>query len=214
MKSLQTMKECLVAQAQSQMGNLASVDAKELGEVIDMIKDLEEAIYYCTITEAMNKKEEKGNNGMMREKEEYHYFHPQMPNSYDPWSEDGGRMYYASNGGGRGGSQGGGNSGRGGNQGGSGNGRSGGGNSGGGKSYYEYPIELRDYREGQSPKARRMYMESKEMHHDKTIQMKELEKYMRELGSDISEMIEDATPEERELLKNKLTHLVQKIDHN
>ena len=59
-----------------------------------------------------------------------------------------------------------------------------------------------------------MYMESKEMHHDKTIQMKELEKYMHELGSDISEMIDDATPEERELLKNKLMHLVQKIDHN
>lgn len=175
MKNLETMKEALMAQVQAQMGNLAAVDTKELGEAIDMIKDLAEAIYYCTITEAMNDKDEK--------KKEYHYFYPQAPTN-DPW-HDGGetRMYYK------------------------GMGKS-------GRNYYEYPIELRDHREGQSPKARRMYMESKEMHHDKTIQMKELEKYMHELGSDISEMIDDATPEERELLKNKLMHLVQKIDHN
>jgi hypothetical protein len=36
------------------MSNLQQVDAKELGEVIDMVKDIEEAIYYCTITEAMS----------------------------------------------------------------------------------------------------------------------------------------------------------------
>ena len=54
MKQLETMKEQLMACAQGQMGNLQNVDAKELGEVIDMIKDLEEAIYYCTITKAMN----------------------------------------------------------------------------------------------------------------------------------------------------------------
>ena len=50
MERLKSMKDCLMAQAQSQMGNLHQVDAKELGEVVDMIKDLEEAIYYCTIT--------------------------------------------------------------------------------------------------------------------------------------------------------------------
>jgi len=35
------------------MGNLHQVDTHELGEVIDMIKDLEEALYYCSITKAM-----------------------------------------------------------------------------------------------------------------------------------------------------------------
>jgi phage anti-repressor protein len=35
------------------MCHLDKVDAKELGEAIDMIKDLAEAIYYCTITDAM-----------------------------------------------------------------------------------------------------------------------------------------------------------------
>jgi hypothetical protein len=38
------------------MENLDCVDAKELGEVIDMIKDIEEAIYYCTVTAAMVEK--------------------------------------------------------------------------------------------------------------------------------------------------------------
>lgn len=53
MERLHHMKESLMAQVQAQMGHLECVDTKELGEAIDMIKDLSEAIYYCTITEAM-----------------------------------------------------------------------------------------------------------------------------------------------------------------
>ena len=56
MDKLKNVKECLMAQLQTQLGNLANVDAKEMGEVVDMIKDLEEAIYYCTITKAMTEK--------------------------------------------------------------------------------------------------------------------------------------------------------------
>lgn len=44
---------------ESQMTNLDEVDTKELGEAIDMIKDLEEAMYYCTITKAMEQKEQE-----------------------------------------------------------------------------------------------------------------------------------------------------------
>jgi hypothetical protein len=36
--------------------NLETVDTCELGEVVDMIKDLAETIYYCTLTEAMEDK--------------------------------------------------------------------------------------------------------------------------------------------------------------
>jgi hypothetical protein len=36
--------------------NLETVDTCELGEVVDMIKDLAETIYYCTVTEAMEDK--------------------------------------------------------------------------------------------------------------------------------------------------------------
>ena len=54
------MKEMLMSCIETQMGHLDTVDTKELGEVIDMVKDLSEAIYYCTITKAMEGQEEKG----------------------------------------------------------------------------------------------------------------------------------------------------------
>ena len=53
------MKKCLMASVQSQMNDLKNVDTKELGEAIDMIKDLSEAIYYCTVTEAMEGKDKE-----------------------------------------------------------------------------------------------------------------------------------------------------------
>ena len=74
-----------------------------------------------------------------------------------------------------------------------------------------YPREMRDYREGRSPITRRMYMESKELHHDKAKQMKELEEYLQELSHDIMEMIEDATPDEKAILSEKLTTLAGKV---
>ena len=42
--------------------------------------------------------------------------------------------------------------------------------------------------------------------------MKDLEKYMHELSTDITEMISDASPEEKQLLKQKLTTLATKLD--
>ena len=61
-EQLKNMKCTLMNQVQAQLGNLQAVDAKELGEVIDMIKDLEETMYYCTIIEAMvGKGKEKEN---------------------------------------------------------------------------------------------------------------------------------------------------------
>ena len=59
MEKLKNMKETLMNNIQMQMGHLETVDTKELGEAIDMVKDLAEAIYYCTITEAMTEKEDK-----------------------------------------------------------------------------------------------------------------------------------------------------------
>lgn len=74
----------------------------------------------------------------------------------------------------------------------------------------------RDYREGRSGMSRRSYMETKEIHSDNTPEskqhkMKELEKYISELGTDITEMISDASNEEKTLLKNKLQVLAQKV---
>lgn len=168
MEQLKMMKENIMACIQSQMGKLEEVDAKELGEAIDMVKDLSEAIYYCTVTEAMEGKDKEGGNT-------YYY----TENRYG----EPGKMYYSNN---------------------------------SGSSYYterEMPLDFaRDYREGRSPIQRRMYMESKEMHHGKEAQMKELEKYVQELSTDIIEMIKDATPEEKRFLQNKITTLVTKIN--
>lgn len=84
----------------------------------------------------------------------------------------------------------------------------------GGSRYYterEIPFNLRDNREGRSPMSRRNYMESKELHKDKSAKIKELEKYMQELSEDIVEMIEDASPEEKQMLEKKMTQLTSKI---
>jgi hypothetical protein len=53
MERLKYMKEALISCVEKELGNLLEADSKELGEAIDMIKDLEETIYYSTITKAM-----------------------------------------------------------------------------------------------------------------------------------------------------------------
>ena len=75
----------------------------------------------------------------------------------------------------------------------------------------EYPHAFEDPREGKSYRSRRMYMESKESKQDKTIQMRELEKYLQELAQDITEMIEDASAEERQYLSKKISALATKV---
>jgi hypothetical protein len=95
------------------------------------------------------------------------------------------------------------------------NGGGGGSSSGssGTRNYSERDLApiMRDQREGRSPMSRKMYMESKEMHKDKTAQMHELEKYAQELTTDMVEMIENASPEEKQFLSNKIAALAMKI---
>lgn len=69
---------------------------------------------------------------------------------------------------------------------------------------------MRDPREGRSGERRKMYMEGKG-HKDKTKQMHELEQYMQELANDMSEMIQDASPEEKQLLQQKIATLAAKV---
>ena len=239
---LKSMKETFMCAVESQMHNLAEVDAEELGEVVDMIKDLSEAIYYCEVAKAMeeSEKEKKNGNGNGNgngHQQEMMYFTPY----YDRWSmpyngynggngawyteregntdgRDMPRMYYngGSSGGNSGGSFGSGGRSGGGNSGGS-SGSSGGSGSGGGSSQYserEFPDAFSDGREGRSPRSRRMYMEAKETKQDKATQMRELEKYMQELAQDIVEMIEDASPEERQYLSKKISALSAKINQS
>ena len=69
---------------------------------------------------------------------------------------------------------------------------------------------MSDEREGRSHHNRRMYMEAKSTK-DKATQLRELEKYMQELTSDMVEMIQDASPEEKQYLEKKISALASKI---
>ena len=57
MEQLKSIEKQLVDAVTNQLNDLPNVHTKELGEVIDMIKDLEKAMYYCSIVKAMEKSE-------------------------------------------------------------------------------------------------------------------------------------------------------------
>ena len=176
MENLKTMKNQLISLVQNQLTHTETVNTEELGEAIDMIKDLEETIYYCTITKAMEEKDSTSKERM--------YYNERGGYKYDDNSSSYADNYRA--------------------------------NKSHSSDYEhnderEYPVTMRDSREGRSPEYRRMYMESKEMHQDKITAMKDLEKYMQELSSDICEMIENASPEEKQLLQKKIVALSNKI---
>ena len=201
------------------------VDTKEMGEVVDIIKDLAEAEYYAKISKAMDESEygedydymgayddmRKGYRGQPRDSRGRYMSRrgrnrrgyetpmgyemtPEMYKTHDPeyWRdmdrEEFGRMYYTDNA-----------------NGGSMATRNQGGNYSGGM------MSGRDNREGRSGMSRRGYMEAKEMGKEKGEKMKELEKYMKELSEDVTEMIGDASPEEKAMLKSKMQTLLQKI---
>lgn len=232
-KIIETLTETALCELEK---GVECVNTKEFGEVVDMIKDLAEAEYKARISKAMEKAEDEEEAEekymMKRFKEEYGdeegerryyddyrykrsgrfapkgrgsymprrgyeeppYYHmsPEMYREHEPeWYRDMDRMS--------------------------------------GKMYYtETKMSenagnldrtfggMRDTREGRSGMSRRSYMEAKELHkgntaEDKQHKMKELEKYMGELSGDITEMISDASNEEKTMLKSKLATLAQKI---
>ena len=151
MERLKCIEDSLISCVESQLNHLDEVDADELGEVVDMIKDIEEAIYYNAVTKAM---------------EEY-----ESPICYKgDWNKNG-------------------------------------------KSWNSNHNENVEHsmKEGRSPAPRRLYMEHKEANMDKALLMRELETYMQELTQDIMEMMEGATPEEKQYLNKRVTALANKI---
>lgn len=144
---LHHLKEIFLCAVESEIDNLCEVDYNEMGAAIDMIKDLEEAIYYKTITEAMHTDNKKNGHQI-----------------------NDGHVHYST-----------------------------------------VEEEKWEANEGRSHVSRKMYMEAKEMKKDKTTQLRELEKYMQELTSDIVEMIQDASPEEKQYLEKKISALASKI---
>lgn len=196
-EQLDAMKASLMSVAQAQMGDLEHVCAEELGEVIDMIKDIEEAKYYCAITKAMENRDktdetqEKIDLALMSEKlknSDMNYYGGPTTRYPDRRFDEYGRMYY------------------------------GGPYYDNDRMYYDgqstrrsMPSMIRDSREGRSWEGRRGYMESKENHMSDSVKMDRLNDYMKELGEDITGMISDSTPQEKTALRDKLTSLAKMI---
>ena len=209
METLKRMKECLVSKVEGQIyGNIEAVSAEELGAAIDMIKDLSEAEYYCSIVKSMEESAEKDEGGRGSHKGTMYYSPRVMPYEYpiayyDPRYREkpDHTVMYAD---------------------GRGTGTSTNGGSGNSSMYHDgtmYPDSIshvyrdgmmKDPREGRAGMRRKMYMEGKGMK-DKNKQMQELESYMQELASDITEMIQDASAEEKQLLQNKISALAAKV---
>lgn len=194
---IESMKNSLMSCVESQMADLKNVDAHELGEAVDMIKDLAEAAYYCTITEAMKNKEKE--NTEIRNNNTYYterVITPTSPNTQKYYDDGWNERYYQpimymgpdTNG------------------------------NIGNNRYYEnmsrYYEDGNTYTNGISPQSRKMYIEAKNMHKGSTVQMQELENYMKDLSKDITDMIGDASPEEKLLLQQKLITLANKIKPN
>ena len=234
------MQECLTEKAVNEFEKgIENVDTSEMGEVVDMIKDLAEAEYHSIISKAMKKADE--------EEEEYNKELLRMLKT-EYGEEDGRRFYdeyrykttgrYAPKGKGT---------------------------YVGRRGYEEppywhrYPGDMtdtdygdmermrdmdrphgrmyytdmsdrmgmvdqprsgspmeRDMREGRSGISRKHYMETKEQHRantqqDKDAKMQSLDEYMKELSTDITELITDMTPEERSMMKSKMSVLMTKI---
>ena len=182
------------------------VDTCEMGNVIDMIKDLSEAMYYRELTKTMQEYDPdenmemferygdggkrfydhyryadgrfapKGHGTYRRGYEEPPYYHMTPEMYHRDMDRDMGRMYYTES----------------------------------------SASGMRDAREGRSGISRRAYMENKELHkantqQDKEAKVRDLNTYMTELANDMTEIINDATPEEKSVLKSKLSALVTKI---
>ena len=185
---------------------IENVDTCEMGKVVDMMKDLSEAMYYRTLTKAMQESDTEeimemfdkyGDDGkryydMWRYKsgrfapkgrgtrrgyDEPPYYH-MTPDQYKEHDPEYWRDMDRKD----------------------------------GKMYYTEPITM----ESRYDKAKRGYEESKMTHKENTpehkqAKMKDLEAYLKELSEDVTQLLSDATPEERAMVRGKMQVLTQKI---
>lgn len=229
------MIECLTEKALAELDKgIENVNTQEMGEVVDMIKDLNEAEYRAVIVKAMKEADEEekeydkellkalkmeyGEEGGKRFYDDYRYmrtgryapkgkgtysggrrgydeppFYHMTPDMYKmhdaEWYRDMDRAD--------------------------------------GKLYYTEPAKMASGTmdnmrrtgtgmDSRYENAKRGYEESKQMHkantaEDKQAKMKDLEKYAKELTSDVVDMVADMSDEEKNLLRAKMQTLIQKI---
>ena len=202
------MQECLTEKAVNEFEKgIENVDTSEMGEVVDMIKDLAEAEYHSIISKTMKKadeEEEEYNKELLKSlKAEYseesdrryydHYryadgrFAPKGRGTYrrgyeePPYWHMTPEMYRDMD-------------------------------KENGRMYYTEPM----YTESRYESAKRAYTESKELHkgnepQDKEAKMRELEKYMKEMSDDLLNLMKGMSQEEMNMAKSKLSVLVSKM---
>lgn len=61
MEELKNIEKTLIEQVQMHLYDLKHINVQELGAVVDMIKDLEKAMYYNTVIHAMKEAENSDN---------------------------------------------------------------------------------------------------------------------------------------------------------
>lgn len=199
---IEKLSECAKIEMESGIEN---VDTCEMGKVVDMMKDLSEAMYYRTLTKAMDESnleetlemfERYGDGRRFYDKyryadgrfapkgrgtyrrgyyEPYYHMTPEMYREHDP-------EWYRDM------------------------------DRKDGKMYYTEPITM----ESRYDKAKRMYTETKAKHNsgsveDKQLTLKEGEKMLNVIIDELMEMVSDATPEMKNMIKTKGMSAMQKI---
>ena len=204
------MIECLTEKALGELDKgVENVNTEEMGEAVDMIKDLCEAEYKAVIVKSMKKADE----------EEEEYNKELLRALKDKYGEEGGRRFYdhyryA-------------------------NGRFAPKGKGTYRRGYEEPPYMHMYPEAEHmrdmdrdygkmyytepvnesgyDRAKRNYTETKEMHsgttpEDKEQRMKALDKYIKTVTNEIIKIVSDnATTEEKSLIKNNMNNLMSKF---
>ena len=174
-----------------------NIDTKEMGEVAEIIKELSEAEYYAKISKAMDESEygedydyrgaydeheRKGYRGRMRDSKGRYMKRSYTPNTMMHDDEWEDMQRNRDM------------------------------DRNLGKMYYTEPMTMNNdqsHSESRYDRAKRGYEESKAMHKDNTPESKQHK--MKELSSDITDMITDMSQEEKTMLKNKMSVLMQKI---
>lgn len=163
---------------------ISNASKEELEVAADIIKDIAaakesdaKAMYYCTLSKAMEEHEE--DYGETWDKDGRFYTEPKRrrermtPERYHHIEDmTGGRMYYT--------------------------------------EPENMGNEMNDMRTGDSWKQRVKYYETKETG-DTSMRMDKLEKYTDSLSTDIMEMMNDATENERQMMRTKLQVMAQRI---
>lgn len=183
-KITEKLMDCICSEFDKGIQN---VNTAEMGMVVDMLKDMADALYHLTTVDAMNEYSEGAEERYYTEKSRKRARMPEYDMSvedyrdYEPMRDMDRRR---------------------------------------GRMYFTEPMNdgmsMRDSREGKSGMSRKGYMESKELHNsgseaDKMRNRQELEKWIDDIGTDVKSALGEMSPEERTVMRQKLTNLSNAI---